>query len=126
MTARIRAVLIGISPMFCDIVKRSVARYITLEIIGELKTRESLERLRNLAPELVLIGLSPGDRSDDVGQKILKVIPAARVIVFSSDKRDGYLYEMRPKRANLYDISPDKLVKAIAKSRIGGCLDRNL
>jgi DNA-binding NarL/FixJ family response regulator len=113
--AAIRTAMIGMSPMFRDIVKRSVARYVTLEVILEMKAHESVDRLRNFAPELILICLNPAFR-DDIGEKILRVLPSARVIVFSRDKRDGYLYETRPTRATLSDISPEKLVKAISRS----------
>jgi DNA-binding NarL/FixJ family response regulator len=113
--AAIRTAMIGMSPMFGDIVKRSVARYVALEVILEMKAHESLDRLKNFAPELVLICLNPA-LHDDIGEKILRVLPSARVIVFSRDKRDGYLYETRPTRATLSDISPEKLVKAISRS----------
>lgn len=115
MMAPIRTAMIGMSPMFRDIVKRSLARHVTLEVILEMKAHESLDRLKDLAPELVLICLNPAFR-DDIGEKILRALPAARVIVFSRDKRDGYLYETRPTRATLSDISPEKLVKAIDRS----------
>jgi DNA-binding NarL/FixJ family response regulator len=115
MMAAVRTAMIGMSPMFRDIVKRSVARHVTLEVILEMKAHESLDQLKNFAPELVLICLNPAFR-DDIGEKILTVLPSARVIVFSRDKRDGYLYETRPTRATLSDISPEKLIKAIARS----------
>jgi DNA-binding NarL/FixJ family response regulator len=113
--AAIRTVMIGMSPMFRDIVKRSIARYFTLEVILEMNAHEPLDGLKNFAPELVLICLNPTFR-DDIGEKILRALPSARVIVFSRDKRDGYLYETRPTRATLSDISPEKLVKAIDRS----------
>jgi DNA-binding NarL/FixJ family response regulator len=115
MMAAVRTAMIGMSPMFRDIVKRSVARQVTLEVILEMKAHESLDRLKHFAPELVLICLNPASR-DDIGEKILRILPCARVIAFSRDKRDGYLYETRPSRATLSDISPETLIKAITRS----------
>jgi hypothetical protein len=110
----IRTVLIGMSPILRDIVKRSVCNYATLDIVDELMDCDAIEdRLCCIAPELVLIGLHRGDR-DDIGQKLLMVVPTAKVIVFSSDISYAYLHQMRPYRVAMLDISPEKLGKAIA------------
>jgi hypothetical protein len=120
IVAAIRTVLIGMSRMFRDIVKQSVAKDTTLEIVGELKTCESLEeRVRFIAPELILIGLGPGDHSD-LGKQLLAVVPTAKVIVFSRDKRHAHLYEMCPNRVSFFDISPEELRKAIKGEPIAG------
>jgi len=109
----IRTVLIGMSPLLRDIVKRSVSHYATLEIVDELTAREPVEdRLCYIEPELILIGLHPDDR-DDIGQRLLTVVPTAKVIVFSSDISHAYLHQMRPYRVAMLDISPEDLGKAI-------------
>jgi DNA-binding NarL/FixJ family response regulator len=109
----IRTALIGMSPIFRDIVRRSTAKHTTLEIVGELKMCDSLEdQLRFIGPELVLISLNPGE-SDEIGQRLIRVIPMARIIVFSSDKRDAYIHELRPYRVALLNISPEQISTAI-------------
>lgn len=113
IVATIRTVLIGMSPMLRDIVKQSVSYYATLEIVDELMACDDAEdRLSSVAPELILIGLHPDDR-DDIGQKLLMLVPTAKVIAFSSDISRAYLHQMRPYRVAILDISPEKLGKAI-------------
>jgi DNA-binding NarL/FixJ family response regulator len=110
----IRTAIIGMSPMLRDIVKQSVSYYATLEIVDELSACEPIEdRLCCAAPELVLVGHHPGGQ-EDIGPKLLKVIPTAKVIIFSSDISHAYLHQMRPYRVAILDISPEKLGKAIA------------
>ena len=100
--------------MLRDIVRRSVSCYASLEIVNELMTCDEAEdRLSYIAPELILIGLHPGDR-DDIAQRLLTLVPTAKVIAFSSDISRAYLHQMQPYRVALLDISPEKLGKAIA------------
>ena len=100
--------------MLRDIVRRSVSCYASLEIVDELMTCDEAEdRLSYIAPELILIGLHPDDR-DDIAQRLLTLVPTAKVIAFSSDISRAYLHQMQPYRVALLDISPEKLGKAIA------------
>ena len=55
--------------MFRDIVKRSIDRYVTLEVILEMKTDDLFDPLKNFSPELVIICPNPALR-DDIGEKI--------------------------------------------------------
>jgi DNA-binding NarL/FixJ family response regulator len=114
MVGTIRTVFIGMSTMLRDIVMQSVSHYATLEIVDELMAYdEAADRLSSVAPELILIGLHPDDRTD-IAQELLTLVPTAKVIAFSSDVSRAYLLQMRPYRVAILDISPEKLGKAIA------------
>jgi DNA-binding NarL/FixJ family response regulator len=109
----IRTVVVTMSPLLSDIIKQLLIHQTVLDVIAEFDTRDALEeRLRNTAPNLILIGLRPGE-GDGIGLSFLALVPAAKVIAFSSDGRHAYLHEMRAHRAALIEVSPQALIDAI-------------
>ena len=112
----VRTLLVGISPIFGDIVRQAVARRVTLDIVDEVESGAVATQRRQLvAPELILAALRGDELDRDLGQSLLKSFPSAKVIVFSNDKRHAYFYQMRPTRVALIDLSPDALIKAICR-----------
>jgi hypothetical protein len=63
------------------------------------------ERLRSLAPDLILIGLRR-DEGDQIGLSLVRHLPNVKVIAFSSDGRDAFVHRMQPQRTVLPDVSP--------------------
>jgi hypothetical protein len=109
----ITTVLVTMSRMLSDLVMASVAGEIVLDIVAEFETRDFLgEKLSALAPNLVLVGLSYGE-ADKIGRSLLKLLPDAKVITFSSDLRSAYVHQMRPTRAVITDVSRSSLIRAI-------------
>lgn len=112
----VRTLLVGIPPIFGDIVRRAVARRVTLDIVDEVETCAiAIQRQQLVTPELILVSLHCEELDRDFGPALLKRFPSAKVIVFSSDKRHAYFYQMRPVRIALIDLSPDALIKAICR-----------
>jgi DNA-binding NarL/FixJ family response regulator len=116
--AGIRTVVVTMSSLFVDIIEQSVTEQIALDIVARFEARDLEEHLRVINPDLVLVGLRPGE-ADEIGRSLLEVVPVARVIVFSSDARHAYLHEMIPHRATLIDVSPAALIEAIRGLRPG-------
>ncbi len=111
----IRTILIGMSPMFGDIIKKSVAEHIALDIVGESQTHEALgDQLQSVSPELILVELHGGE-PDAIGFALLALVPGTKVIAFSSDKHHAYVYERRACRTMLADVSPEALIKEISR-----------
>lgn len=109
----LRGVFVTVSTLLTDIIKEVVSSRVTLDVVAEFGERQSLgERLPALAPDIVLIGLYPGE-TDAIGPTLLRIVPAAKVIAISSDGRHAYLHEMRGRRARLFDFSPSALIAAI-------------
>lgn len=109
----IRTALITMSPMLGDIITRAVAGNVVLDVVARLDGEDATaDRLRMLAPELILIGLGTDD-SDAVPLAVLAVAPTAKVIAFTADCRHAQLLEMRPQRTLLIDVTPAALVDAI-------------
>jgi DNA-binding NarL/FixJ family response regulator len=111
--AAIRTVMITMSPLFCDLVRELIARRADLDVVGELDTRDGLEeQLRAVAPDLIFIGLRR-DEGDEIGLSIVRLLPNAKVIAFSSDMRNAFVHRMQPQRIALSDVSPQVLIETI-------------
>jgi hypothetical protein len=116
--AGIRTVVVTMSPLFVDIIEQSVTGHIALDIVARFEARDFEESIRVINPDLVLVGLRPGE-ADQIGLILIQMVPTARVIVFSSDARHAYLHEMIPHRTTMIDVSPPTLIEAILSRRLG-------
>jgi hypothetical protein len=109
----LRTLIVTLSPMLRDLVLRVVAPEVSIDILDTLDTREGLaERVRELAPELVLVGLMASER-DDVAQRLLDAEPAPWVLVFSPQGRTAWLYRAGIGRVTLADLSVRALKAAL-------------
>jgi DNA-binding NarL/FixJ family response regulator len=100
-------------PLFRDLIAELMAAHGSLDVVAELRTRNAFaERLRSLSPDLVLIGLG-GNEGDEIGLSLVRLLPNAKVIAFSSDGRHAFVHQMRPQRKMLLDLSPQMLIDAI-------------
>lgn len=105
-----RTVTITMSPIFRDLITELMAGHRNLDVVGELDSRDGLEeQLRVFAPDLILIGLSKYE-SDEIGLSLVRLLPTAKVIAFSSDGRDAFVYHMQPQRTALRNVSPQVLI----------------
>jgi hypothetical protein len=101
------------TPLLTDIIEQLLTEHVALDVVARFDVRDLLEeRLQVFAPDLIFVGLRPGE-ADEIGRGLLSLAPAAKVIAFSNDARHGYVHEMRPHRAALIDISPQALIEAI-------------
>ena len=122
LQAPLRTVTVTIAPLLADIIEQLVQRHVALDIVARFDDCGVLEaKLPGIAPDLVLIGLRSNE-SDWIGHHVLKLVPMARVIGFSSDARDVYLYELCVDRAALIDVSALRLIEAIRGTAAGKVL----
>jgi DNA-binding NarL/FixJ family response regulator len=105
--------MVTLSPLLADIVERLVAGQIALEVVAHFDERDLLkEKLPKISPDLVFVGLQSRE-TDRIGRSLLKLLPMAKVIAFSSDARHAYIHEMRAHRATIIDVSAQALIRAI-------------
>jgi DNA-binding NarL/FixJ family response regulator len=105
--------------MISDIVEQLVIDDVALDIAARFDTRELIEdKLRAILPDLVLVGLSPGE-SEKIGLSLSAVVPDAKVIVFSSDGRSAYVSAKGTSWTHLTDFSPDAITSVIRTIRTG-------
>jgi len=101
------------SPLFRDLIVELMAGHVDLDVVGELDTRDGLEQhLRSLAPTLVLVGLGRNE-GDEIGLSLVRLLPNAKVIAFSSDGRNAFVHRMQPQRTELLEDSPQMLIDAV-------------
>jgi DNA-binding NarL/FixJ family response regulator len=109
--ATMRTVLVGLSPMLRDIVHECVLRHFNTEIVGELSS-DDLATVRGMMPDLVIVSLLT-DESDDIGIRLLEIVPKAKILVLSPDKRKAVVSKMRIHSLAISDFSAEELVAAI-------------
>jgi hypothetical protein len=116
LVAAIRTVTITMPRLFRDIIAELMARYGNLDVVEELGIRDGLEeRLRALAPDLILIGFRKGE-GDEIGLQLVRLLPNAKVIAFSSEGRHAFVYRMQLQRTVLLEVSPQMLIDTVLGS----------
>src|ERR1700733_12327822 len=112
----IRTVMIAIPSLFRDLILELTEGRATLEVVGDFDTRFGLEeQLQELAPNLILIKLC-GNEGDEVGLELVEALPSTKVIAFSSNAREAFVYRMPHQRCVLLGGSPRSLIDAITGS----------
>ena len=113
---RIRTAMITMPPIFRDLVTELMVGHGTLDVVGEFDTRTGLkEQLQKLAPDLILLKLLR-DEGNEIGRELARMRPGMKVIAFSSDAHDAFVYRMPLQHTVLLDVSPRTLIDAIIKS----------
>jgi chemotaxis response regulator CheB len=112
---RIRILLLEMAPMLLDIVANIVADQPDMDIvpgpIGETNLRTAVER--GNADVVILSRKTPLDGAYD---DLLYSRAHLKVIEIESEGRRGSLYELRPHRVPLGEMSPTGLLDAIRES----------
>ena len=108
---RTRIVLIDMSPLLREIIRRALVPEPDLEVVAEhegaVDLRAAVERD---APDFVIFG---DDASDDSVRSLVTADRGVRAIEVRSDGRESVLYELRPHRVSLGEISSETLVRTI-------------
>ena len=108
----IKIVLVDMPRMLREIVSQVVAAQPDMEIVRELEAPTRLtQAVDGIGAEFVIAGgdaLTP----DDV-DALLETHPRMKVLAVAGDGRDAFLYELRPQRVPLGEVSPHTLLEAI-------------
>jgi len=89
-----------------------------MEKVGELANRSGLERaVAATAADVVLLGLPDSDLPGDC-VAVFTAHPSIRMLGVVGDGRRAFLYELRPQRSPLGEVSPDGLVAAIRAASV--------
>ena len=109
----IRTVTVTIARLLGDLIHEVVAERAPIDIVARLDRSDQLVlRLQNLAPDLVLIGMSR-DEGDGIPLAVRNSLPRAKVIALSHDTRRADLFGPHRHRTALIDMSPAALIEAI-------------
>lgn len=109
-----RLVIVTLPPLLRDIITALLDSVAAVTIVAEFDSRaDAAAKLAGIAPDLIFVGLRPGE-TDDVGYQLAVQNPAAKVIAISSDGDNAYVHEMPEHRTVLRTVSPQALVAVVA------------
>ena len=108
---RTRIVLIDMSPLLREIIREALVPEPDLEVVAEhegpVDLRTAVERD---GADFVIFG---ADASDDSVRSLIAANHGLRAIEVRSDGKESVLYELRPHRVSLGEISSETLVRTI-------------
>jgi DNA-binding NarL/FixJ family response regulator len=106
-----RIVLADLQPMLREIVRDSVTRQPDLEIVGDFgKTDEFLEAVKGA--DVAIVGARQPDDST-LARQVLEASPSTKVLIIAMNGGSAVLWELRPYKVRLDDVSPESLIRAI-------------
>ncbi|NIE58656.1 MULTISPECIES: hypothetical protein [unclassified Burkholderia] len=109
----IRVLLAAMPALLADIVSQVVQSVPGTAIVGRLAEGEDLvAAVRRTRTDVVVVGENEEDAKQEYAP-LMSGIPGIRVLTIASDGRTGQLYELRPKRTPLGELSVDALRRAI-------------
>ena len=113
---RIRILLAGIPRLLREIIESVVATQPDMSIVDINETRERVTAALDDTPaDVVIVGLRGGETTSTL-DPVLYERPQLKLLAISGDGRSSFLYELRPHRVSLGDVSPEGLVDAIRTS----------
>lgn len=119
MPRRTRILLVEMPRILCDILADVLSAEPDMEVVGVLSSRGKLRAtVAETRAEVVVVALEDSELPEDCG-RLLRAHPSMRVLGVASGGRHGFLYELRPLKESLGELSPRGLVEAIRTSAEG-------
>jgi DNA-binding NarL/FixJ family response regulator len=114
----IRVVVVDLPLMLRQIISQIINAEPDLDIVGEL---EDMRLVAARQPHVVIVGLGISGpvleaQVPDVVRRLLDDLPRSKVLELSQDGRTGYMYELRPQKASVGELSPARLTTVIRKA----------
>jgi DNA-binding NarL/FixJ family response regulator len=110
---RTRILLVEMPRMLCDIITDVVASQPDMVVVGELPERaDLLPAVNRTRADVVVLGLPDSDLPNECGP-LFDAHPRSRLLGVAADGRRAFLYELRPQRIPLGEVSPQGLLDAI-------------
>ncbi len=106
----IRIVLIDMPPLLRDIVRDAIAREPDLDVVAEHEVARLREAVEQDEPDFVIVGT---DAASETVRSVVADRCRVRALEVQSDGKESVLYELRPHRVPLGEISPATLVQTI-------------
>ena len=116
---RIRVLPARLPGMILDMLARVAVDQSDLEIIEEIGDGvELLVAVGQTHADVVVLGLRDSELPG-ICSHLLSEYPDLKILGVTADGRRGFLYELRPQRIPLGEISPEKLCAAIRHNAPG-------
>jgi hypothetical protein len=102
------------SPLLLDMLHHVVASNPNMVVVGHIGDADLLAATKRTRANVVLVGQRVNDEREQYGQLLLRR-PRLKVLAIAHDGRTGSLYELRPRRVALGELSADTLCRAIRR-----------
>ena len=113
MPRRTRILLVEMPRILCDILADVLSAEPDMEVVGVLSGRGKLRAtVAKTRADVVVLALGDSRLPEDCG-RLLRAHPRIRVLGVTSEGRRGFLFGLRPLKASLGELSPQRLVNAI-------------
>jgi DNA-binding NarL/FixJ family response regulator len=113
MAKTIRVLIGNLPGVLAEVVSRLLESEADIEVVGRSRDDSTLlDDARGSRPHVVILSLADAELPR-VGEALLSNEPRLRVLGVVADDGRGFLYEMRPHRSPLGDLSPSALVTAL-------------
>jgi chemotaxis response regulator CheB len=106
-----RIVLIDMAPLLREIVREAIVREPDLDIVAEHDEIDVRSAVELDDPDFIIVGEDVAAHQDV--RRLVGVHRGLRALEVQSDGRESVLYELRPHRIALGEVSSDTLVRAI-------------
>jgi DNA-binding NarL/FixJ family response regulator len=108
---RTRIVLIDMSPLMREIVREVIAHEPDLQIVAEHEVADVETAVERTRADFVILG--PDAASDERVRALIGAGLGLRALEVQSDGKESVLYELRPHRVSLGEISADTILRTI-------------
>ncbi len=116
MATRTRVLLWDMPTMMHDIILQLLMKESDFQVAAPTdKSSTLLDASKKYRPDIVVTSCGE-DEANTTYRDLLLECPRLKVLDVRSDGRKGYLYELRPERKQLGELSPESLVTAIREA----------
>jgi DNA-binding NarL/FixJ family response regulator len=105
--------LAGMPPLLHDIVRDTIANQTDMQLVGDLSVGDSVvDTLKNREIDVAIVGAREPDDATRTDELFLSS-PRSKVLVIATSGRSAVMYQLRPHKRPLGDVSPQSLLDAI-------------
>ena len=113
---RIGIGLIGMPRILREVITTIVADQPDMEIVGEVPEDADPAEVDALGASFITVGLDRSGALPPTAGRLLADRTAVPMLGLSAEGRIGYLYELRPHRQPIGEVSPEVLLSTIRSS----------
>jgi DNA-binding NarL/FixJ family response regulator len=110
---RFRILLVDVSRLVGEMVEGAVVRTNDMGVVGTTSLDELLDTARASEPDVVIVGIDAHNGLPDECVDLLLERPRVKVLAIEERAGHARLYELRPERVEIGDVSPEEVVESI-------------
>jgi hypothetical protein len=105
-----------LSRVLSDIISGTLLTEPNVEVRTEAGSGDAVEAVRRAAPDVAIVG-DDSTAGEHDWERVLRELPGLKVLTILDDGRQGFLYELRPCRVPLGEVSPQTLLDAVRRAK---------